>query len=143
MTRLKLKVTYYTLSVFFLFLSLALALIDRFAFSVTGGDLVLKRANKARLLETLTNGTIEQRISYGIWSVTARVMLVGQNMVFFTVLWVFPNWLESIAPRIAPRIEMDCRGVNSKLHRFVGLYFIGIPGYTGYSYICWISSHDY
>ena len=62
-----------------------------------------------RVGETITNI---------IWGITARVITTAQNMMFYTMLWVFPNWLYENAPSWLS--VTGIRDVHKKMHPFIG-----------------------
>ena len=101
-------------------LSTLLCIIDHF---VRNGDVVLGRSGKlpARIWgthfgETLTNI---------VWAVTARLIITSQNMMFYTMLWCFPNTLSEIAPRWLK--FNGIRDIHLKVHRLTGVFLIAIP----------------
>lgn len=87
------------------------------------GDVILGRSGKlpsrlwgTRFGETLTNV---------VWAVTARVIITAQNMMFYTTLWCFPNFLSEVAPRWLS--INGIRDVHLKMHRMTGIFLIAIP----------------
>eukprot|EP00283_Hemiselmis_rufescens_P007200 CAMPEP_0173433236 /NCGR_PEP_ID=MMETSP1357-20121228/10759_1 /TAXON_ID=77926 /ORGANISM="Hemiselmis rufescens, Strain PCC563" /LENGTH=335 /DNA_ID=CAMNT_0014397923 /DNA_START=71 /DNA_END=1076 /DNA_ORIENTATION=+ len=56
-----------------------------------------------------------------VWALTARVMIPGQNMLFYSVMWVFPNELARFFP------TLDLRKRHIRVHRFVAQYLLLLP----------------
>ena len=75
-----------------------------------------KRLWGTNIGETLTNI---------VWAITARIIITSQNLMFYTMLWCFPNFISEIAPKW---ITIDgIRDVHVRIHRFAGIFLIAIP----------------
>ncbi|KAJ7382880.1 hypothetical protein OS493_032253 [Desmophyllum pertusum] len=97
-----------------------LCVVDRFVFK---GDLVLERA--AKLPKRLWGTNIGETATNVVWAVTARMIITSQNLLFYTMLWCFPNFISEIAPEW---ITMDgIRDVHSRIHTFTGIFLMAIP----------------
>ncbi|KAJ7355034.1 hypothetical protein OS493_028242 [Desmophyllum pertusum] len=97
-----------------------LCVVDHF---VLKGDVVLGRNGK--LPKRIWGTNIGETITNVVWAVTARMIITSQNLMFYTMLWCFPNFISEIAPKW---ITMDgIRDVHSRMHRFAGIFLIAIP----------------
>ncbi|KAK2548788.1 hypothetical protein P5673_030931 [Acropora cervicornis] len=97
-----------------------LCIVDHF---VLKGDVVLGRGGKRPKLIWGTN--IGETATNIVWAVTARLIITSQNLMFYTMLWCFPNFLSEIAPKWI-RIN-GIRDVHVRIHRFAGIFLIAIP----------------
>ena len=97
-----------------------LCIVDHF---VLNGDVVLGRGGKRpKLIWGKNTGETAANI---VWAVTARVIITSQNLMFYTMLWCFPNFLSEIAPKW---ITINgIRDVHVRVHRFAGIFLIIIP----------------
>ena len=97
-----------------------LCVIDRF---VLKGDVVLGRAAKSP--KRLWGTNIGETATNVVWGVTARMIITSQNLMFYTMLWCFPNFISEIAPNW---IALDgIRAVHSRIHTFAGVFLMAIP----------------
>ncbi|XP_068716302.1 uncharacterized protein [Montipora foliosa] len=97
-----------------------LCIVDHF---VLKGDVVLGRGGKNPRLIWGTN--IGETATNIVWAVTARLLITSQNLMFYTMLWCFPNSLSEIAPRWIT--IKGIRDVHFRIHRFAGIFLIAIP----------------
>ncbi|XP_068670298.1 uncharacterized protein [Montipora foliosa] len=97
-----------------------LCVVDHF---VLKGDVVLGRGRRnPRLIWGTSIGETAANI---IWAVTARLIIPSQNLMFYTMLWCFPNFLSEIAPRWIT--IKGIRDVHVRIHRIAGIFLIAIP----------------
>ena len=95
-------------------------MVDHF---VLKGDVVLGRGGK--LPRRLWGTNIGETITNIVWAVTARLIITSQNLMFYTMMWCLPNFINEIAPRW---ITMDSiREVHVRIHRLAGIFLIAIP----------------
>ena len=60
-----------------------------------------------------------------LWAFTGRVIIISQNMMFYTTLWCIPNMISEFAPWF---ININSiREAHIKMHRLIGIFLIGIP----------------
>ena len=98
----------------------ALCIVDHF---VLKGDVVLGRSGK--LPKRLWGTNIGETITNVVWAVTARLIITSQNLMFYTMLWCFSNFISEVAPKW---ITIDgIREVHSRMHTFAGIFLIAIP----------------
>ena len=103
----------------FLFLT-TLCVVDHF---VLKGDVVLARGGK--LPRRLWGTNIGETVTNVVWAVTARIIITSQNLMFYTMLWCFPNFISEIAPNW---VTIDgIRDVHVRIHTFAGIFLIAIP----------------
>ena len=96
-----------------------LCVVDHF---VLKGDIVLKRGGK--LPRRLWGTNIGETITNIVWAITARIIITSQNLMFYTMLWCFPNFISEISPRW---LTMDgIRDAHLRIHRFAGIFLIAI-----------------
>ena len=97
-----------------------LCVVDRF---VLKGDVVLGRA--AKFPKRLWGTNIGETVTNVVWAVTARMIITSQNLMFYTMLWCFPNFISEVAPNW---ITLDgIRKVHSRIHTFAGIFLMAIP----------------
>ena len=97
-----------------------LCIIDHF---VLKGDVVLGRSGK--LPKRMWGTNLGETITNVVWAVTARLIITSQNLMFYTMLWCFSNFISEIAPKW---ITMNgIREVHSRIHTFAGIFLIAIP----------------
>lgn len=118
--RRRFSISYETL-VWIVFLAVTvLCVVDHF---VLKGDVVLKRGGK--LPRRIWGTNIGETVTNIVWAVTARLIITSQNLMFYTMLWCFPNFISEVAPRW---ITIDgIRDVHVRIHRFAGIFLIAIP----------------
>ena len=97
-----------------------LCIVDHF---VLKGDIVLER--KRELPKRMWGTKIGETVANIVWAVTARLIIPSQNLMFYTMLWCFPNFLSEIAPKWI-RIN-GIRDVHVRIHRFAGVFLVAIP----------------
>ena len=97
-----------------------LSVVDRF---VLTGDVVLGRGFK--LPKRLWGTNSGETIANVVWAITGRIIIPSQNLMFYTMLWCFPNFLNEVAPKW---IKLDgIRDVHSRIHTIAGIFLIAIP----------------
>ncbi|XP_078378687.1 uncharacterized protein LOC144661740 [Oculina patagonica] len=97
-----------------------LCIVDHF---VLKGDVVLGRSGK--LPGRLWGTNIGETLTNIVWAVTARLLITSQNLMFYTMLWCFSNFISEVAPKW---ITIDgIREVHSRMHTFAGIFLIAIP----------------
>ena len=97
-----------------------LCIVDHF---VLKGDMVLGRSGK--LPKRLWGTNIGETITNVVWAVTARILITSQNLMFYTMLWCFSNFIAEIAPKW---ITIDgIREVHTRMHTFAGIFLIAVP----------------
>ena len=97
-----------------------LCVVDRF---ILKGDVVLGRT--AKFPKRLWGTNIGETITNIVWGVTARMIITSQNLMFYTMLWCFPNFISEIAPNW---ITLNgIRAVHSRIHTFAGVFLMAIP----------------
>ena len=111
----------YEALVWFVFLVVTtLCIIDHF---VLKGDVVLGRSGK--LPKRIWGTNIGETITNVVWAITARLIITSQNLMFYTMLWCFSNFISEIAPKW---ITMNgIREVHSRIHTVAGIFLIAIP----------------
>ena len=97
-----------------------LCVVDHF---VLQGDAVLKRGGK--LPKRIWGTNLGETITNVVWAVTARLIITSQNLMFYTMLWCFPNFIAETCPGWLT-VE-GIREVHVRIHRLAGIFLIAIP----------------
>ena len=118
--RRRVTISYETLVWIVFLMVTTLCIVDHFGLN---GDVVLGRSGK--LPKSLWGTNIGETITNVVWAVTARLIITSQNLMFYTMMWCFPNFISEIAPNW---ITMEgIRDVHSRIHTFAGIFLIAIP----------------
>ena len=92
-----------------------LCVVDHF---VLQGDAVLKRGGK--LPKRIWGTNLGETITNVVWAVTARLIITSQNLMFYTMLWCFPNFIAETCPGWLT-VE-GIREVHVRIHRLAGIF---------------------